>query len=150
LSAARHTRFELAGSPRLAAAVLCAHAAAAACVALVLPNAAGALLGAALSLLGAATAWSRGLLRGADAPRAIEIEGPAQATLETAHGARHTVELSARRYVGRHLVALGVRRPGRRTILITSDMLDAAAFRALRLWALWGRLPGVAGAQLPA
>jgi hypothetical protein len=29
-------------------------------------------------------------------------------------------------------------------------MLPAAEFRRLRIWALWGRLPGVAAAQLPA
>jgi hypothetical protein len=40
------------------------------------------------------------------------------------------------------MVALPVRRPVRRTILVTRDMLDAGSFRALRVWALWGKLPG--------
>ena len=39
------------------------------------------------------------------------------------------------------MVTLPVRRPMRRTILVTRDMLAAEEFRRLRLWALWGRLP---------
>ena len=35
-----------------------------------------------------------------------------------------------------------------RTVLITRDMLGAEEFRRLRLWALWGKLPGVAPEQL--
>jgi hypothetical protein len=38
----------------------------------------------------------------------------------------------------------------RRTILVTRDMLAGDAFRRLRIWALWGRLPAVAAKQLPA
>jgi hypothetical protein len=41
-----------------------------------------------------------------------------------------------------------VRRPARRTILVTRDMLEAEEFRRLRLFALWGRLPKVAAKQL--
>jgi len=39
------------------------------------------------------------------------------------------------------LVALPLRSPSRRTLLVTADMLDPAEFRRLRIWALWNRLP---------
>jgi len=58
-------------------------------------------------------------------------------------------ELGASRHVSRFMVALPVRRPMRRTVLVTSGMLPAEEFRRLRLWALWGKLP-VAAKQLPA
>jgi hypothetical protein len=58
------------------------------------------------------------------------------------------VELAERRHVSRFLVTLPVRRPARRTILVTRDMLEAEEFRRLRLFALWGRLPKVAAKQL--
>ena len=50
-------------------------------------------------------------------------------------------------HVSRFLVTLPV---GKRTLLITSDMLSPPEFRRLRLWALWGRLPrhSVAAEQL--
>jgi hypothetical protein len=48
------------------------------------------------------------------------------------------------------LVTLSLRRPARRTLLVTRDMLHADSFRRLRVWALWGRLPAVAAKQLPA
>jgi hypothetical protein len=48
------------------------------------------------------------------------------------------------------MATLPVRRPMRRTILVTGDMLRAEEFRRLRLWALWGRLPRVAPEQLRA
>jgi hypothetical protein len=58
------------------------------------------------------------------------------------------VELAERRHVSRFLVTLSLRRPARRTILVTRDMLEAEEFRRLRLFALWGRLPKVAAKQL--
>jgi hypothetical protein len=33
----------------------------------------------------------------------------------------------------------------RRTLLITRDMAGADAFRRLRIWALWGKLPAAGG-----
>ena len=98
--------------------------------------------------LGLFAAWSRGLLRSGSSVRALEIGGQTL-TLELGSGERLAAEASARRYVSRLLVTLPLRRP-RRTILVTADMLPAAEFRRLRIWALWGRLPGVAAAQLPA
>jgi hypothetical protein len=113
------------------------HAAAGACVLLVLPGAWGGLLAASLLALGLAAAWSRALLRSARSVRAIELKDAA-ATLELAGGARIPCEIAERRYVSRLLVSLVVRRPLRRTVLISGDMLAASAFRRLRLWALWG------------
>ena len=64
-------------------------------------------------------------------------------------GRRVAAELGERRHVSRFMVALPLRGALRRTVLVTADMLSAAEFRRLRLWALWGKLP-VAAAQLPA
>jgi len=149
LSGARTLRLELAPSPRLAAAIVALHAAAAACAALVLSGGAGALLAAAFLALGLAAAWSRALLGSRSSVRAIEL-GEAGATLELAGGERLPAQLGPRRYVSRYMVTLAVRRPLRRTLLVTADMLSDDSFRSLRIWALWGRLPGVAAKQLPA
>jgi hypothetical protein len=124
------------------------HAAAAACVLAVLPGIAAALLALALFLLGLAAAWSRALLRSRNSVRALEISGPGL-TLELGSGDRVAAQVAERRYVSRLAVTLPLQRP-RRTLLVTADMLPAADFRRLRIWALWGKLPGVAAAQLPA
>jgi hypothetical protein len=143
-------RLELSPSPRLALAIVCLHAAAAACVLLALPGVGGAVLAAALLALGVASAWSRALLRSRASVRAIELDGPAM-RIECRGGQRFLAELAERRYVGRLAVTLPVRQPARRTILVTPDMLRADSFRALRIWALWGKLPAaVAAKQLPA
>jgi hypothetical protein len=54
-------------------------------------------------------------------------------------------------HVSRLMVTLALQRK-RHHILVTADMLDRDSFRALRIWALWGKLPGagVAGKQLAA
>ena len=122
------------------------HGAAAACV-LAVMGVSGAILALALLSLGAAAAWSRALLRSSGSVRALEV-GPAL-TIQLACGERIAAEVAARRYVSRLAVTLPLRRP-RRTILVTADMMAAPDFRRLRIWALWGRLPGVAAAQLPA
>ena len=143
-------RLELTPSPRFAALIVALHAAAAASVAAVVPGLAGALLAAALLALGLAAAWGRALLRSALSVRAIELDGPAHALLELGSGERLDVELGERRYVGRFAVSLPVARPVRRTVLVYHDMLAPDSFRRLRIWAAWGRLPGVAEKQLGA
>jgi hypothetical protein len=80
---------------------------------------------------------------------ALSLVGP-KLEVELAGGESFEAEVAERRYVGRYLVILNLRRPVRRTILVARDMLDANSFRRLRIWALWGRLPPVAGKQLPA
>ena len=142
-------RLELAPSRRMAALIVVLHGAAAACAAAVLPGVAGAALGAALLALGLASAWSRALLRSRVSPRALELEGD-QATLELAGGERVSARVGARRFVSALAVALPLGRPAARTVLVSRDMLDAESFRRLRLWALWGKLPGVAAKQLAA
>ena len=124
------------------------HAAAGVCVVAVLPGAAGGLLAAALLALGAAAAWSRALLASAASVRGIELDGPGIA-VKLASGERVVAELAERRYVTRFVVALPVRRP-RGTILVTRGMLAPDSFRALRLWALWGKVPGGTTGELPA
>ena len=138
-------RLTLIPSPLFALTIVGLHVAAAACVLAVLSGIAGMLLALALFLLGLAAAWSTALLRSRSSVRALEIAGPAL-TLELAGGERIAAEVAERRYVSRLAVTLPLRQP-RRTLLVTAGMLPAAEFRRLRIWALWGRLPGVAAAQ---
>jgi hypothetical protein len=146
---ARRLRLELAPSAPLAAAVVIAHAAAALCAVAVLPWAAGLAAGAALALCGVAAAWRGALLRAGSSVRALELHGE-QLEVRLAGGAALAAELAERRYVGRYMVVLRLRRPVRRTLLVSRDMLDEESFRRLRIWALWGRLPAVATKQLAA
>jgi hypothetical protein len=140
-------RFELSASWILACALLGAHGAAAAAAIVAMPRVSGIALGAALLALGVASAWSRALHKAAKSIRAIEIEGE-NVFLELANGERLAATLAERRYVSRFFVTLQVRRPLRRTLLVTRDMLNDDLFRRLRIWALWSRMPGVAAAQL--
>lgn len=143
-------RLELVPSPRFAAAILGANAAGTACLMMVLPLAPGLVAGALLLALGVVTARDRAWLAGREAVRALEISGMEQITLETADGDRHQVPVGPRRIVNRLFVSIPVKLSMRRTILITADMLDQGDFRALRLWALWGRVPGIASPPRPA
>ena len=139
-------RLTLSPSPRFALVIVSLHAAGAACVLLVM-GMSGAVLALALFSLGAAAAWSRALLRSRSSVRALELAGAAL-TVELANGERIAAVIGERRYVSRIAVTLPLRRPWR-TILVSADMMPADDFRRLRIWALWGRLPGVAAAQLP-
>jgi hypothetical protein len=133
-------RFELSPSPRLAAAIVAAHLAAAIAVYSVLPGWAAAALAGALFLLGCAAAWSRALLRSPSSVRAIEL-GSELPQFELAGGESLAAAVGDRRYVTRYVVALPLRGPLGRTLLVTRDMLGSREFRRLRLWALWNRLP---------
>jgi len=130
----------------LAAAILLLHAIAAASILTILQGSAGIALAAAVLLLGIAAAWGRALHGSSASVRAIELSGN-EITLELQDGRRLRAELGASRHVSRIIVTLPVRRPVRRTVLVTRDMLRAEEFRRLRLWALWGKLP-VAAKQL--
>jgi hypothetical protein len=140
-------RLELKPSPTLAAAIVALHAAAALSVLSVLPGLPGFLVATALMALGAIAARSRALLRSKDAVRALEIGGTELAVHFAAGGVRDA-QVAERRFVNRFMVALPLRPPLRRTILVTRDMLGSDSFRALRVWALWRKLP-VARKQLP-
>ena len=143
-------RLDLSPSPPLALAIVALHGAAAACALAALPGVAGLLLAMALLALGAASAWSRALLRSRGSVRALVLDA-AGIKVELNGHPGFSAELGARRYVSRFMVTLPVRRPARRTILVTRGMLRGDSFRALRIWALWGKLPpGVAAKQLPA
>jgi hypothetical protein len=125
------------------------HAAAATCIALVLPEGGGMVLAVLFLLLGLAAAWARGLLASTKSPRALEL-AESELTVELKDGSRFAAVLAERRHVSRFVVTLPLVRPVRRTLLVTRDMLGAEEFRRLRLWALWGRLPKVAFKQLSA
>ena len=79
--------------------------------------------------------------------RALELQGE-HVACELADGERVSARAARRRYVGRWLVTVALGAPLRRTLLVTADMAEPRAFRRLRVWALWGRLPGVADVQL--
>ncbi len=106
--------------------------------------------------LGGVSAWDRALLRGARSPRAIEIPASGAAVVAVVAvvvlASGETMAVRAVRGIGvtRHWVALGPRSLAGRGVLVTAGMLGPAAFRILRLWALWGRTPGVAPGQPPA
>ena len=142
-------RLELSPSPRLAALIVVLHLAAGAAAFAVVGGAAGTALWTGFAALGAAAARSRALHRAAGSVRVIELAGEG-AFLTLLNGTRLSGELGAPRHVSRFAVALPVRRPAGRTLFVTPDMLDAKSFRALRLWALWGKLPAAAEQQLPA
>jgi hypothetical protein len=142
------TRLVLSRSWILAAAIVLLHGAAAASSLTFLQGFAGAALAAGLLMLGLAAAWARALHGSAASVRVIELSEK-EMTLELKDGRRSSAELGPSRHVSRFMVTLPVRRPVRRTVLVTRDMLPAEEFRRLRLWALWGKLP-VAAKQLPA
>jgi len=101
------------------------------------------MLGTALIALGLAAAWSRALLRAKRSVRALEIGGD-ELVLELANGERSAAAAPRRCYVSRLAVILP------KALLVSADMLHPAEFRRLRVWALWRKLPAVAGKQLPA
>ncbi|HEX4928582.1 MAG TPA: hypothetical protein VFV74_11310, partial [Burkholderiales bacterium] len=142
-------RLELRPSPVLAGAIVAAHGAAGGAVFFLMEDVAGALLGVALLALGLAAARYRALLRGGEAVRALELAGD-EVRIELGSGCVAQARVGRRRYVSRLFVALVVRTPLPRTLLVSADMLDPCGFRRLRIWALWGRLPGVAAGQLTA
>jgi len=143
------TRLELSPSWILAGAMVVLHAAAAASLLVAVPGAMGYLLAAACLALGLAAAWGRALLGSRASVRAL-ILSENEIALELKDGRRVPAELGARRHVSRFMVTLPLRRPVRRTVLVSRDMLAPDEFRRLRLWALWGKLPRVAHKQLPA
>jgi hypothetical protein len=140
-------RLELRASRMLAGALLLVHALAAACIALVLPGAWGAALAALVAALGVATAWDRALLRSTRSVRSVELYAGGLAVLGLADGSRLEGPVAARRNVSPWWVTLPLERRPRRTLLVARDMLSAGDFRRLRIWALWGRVPGVAAPQ---
>jgi len=143
-------RLELGASRGLARALVLAHVAAAVCMLAVLPGATGAGLATLLVALGCVTARDRALLRARRSLRALELQADGRAILELADGSLLPGSVAARRNVNQWWVTLALQGAPHRTVLVVRDMLPAAEFRRLRIWALWGRVPGVAAPQLPA
>jgi len=138
------TQFQLTSSRWIATLIVFAYGATAAALLALFNEAIGWTLAALTAALGIATAWDRALLRARRSVRGFEIQGPGRIVLELSDDGRLAVPVGSRRWVSAHLVALPIAAPRRRTLLIAGDMLDPDAFRRLRLWALWGQLPGVA------
>jgi hypothetical protein len=138
-------RLALSPSPAFAAIIVLLHVAAGASSFLVLGGVGGGMLAAALVALGLAAAWSKALLKAKRSVRALEIGGD-DLVLEQANGERIAAAAPQRCYVSRLAVIL----PLSKVVLVSADMLPPAEFRRLRVWALWRKLPAVAGKQLPA
>jgi hypothetical protein len=104
-------------------------------------------LAALILALGGVSAWDRALLRGASSPRVVEIPSSGAAVVVLADGKRQAMRAVGGIGVTRHWVALAPLTLSGRSVMVTEDMLGAASARILRLWALWGRTPGVASEQ---
>ncbi len=153
MNGALPVNFPLSPSPALAAAIVAAHAAAAACLWLLLPGLTGAALATLLIALGAAAAHDRALLAAQSSVVGIELTGRDAAVLRLRDGRRVPAAVGQGRFVNRFCVSLPVRAPRRGSLLVTPAMLEPESFRILRLWSLWGRVPGpsrVVSRQLPA
>lgn len=134
-------RLELRGSRTLAGATLAVHLAAAMGVLAAAPGLAGLALALLIATLGGASAWHRGLLRGRRSVRAVRLSPEGRAVLELADGRELGRRVARRRYVSPRWVALPYADVPGAGLLIVRGMLEPAAFRRLRLWALWGRTP---------
>jgi hypothetical protein len=140
-------RLELTPSKGYAALLVLAHALAAACLLAVLKAWPGAVAALLVAALGLAAAWDRALLGSAGSPRAIEIRATGEARCVLRNGNTGALQSLGGAGVNRYWVTLRMRSPMRRSLLVTAGMLGADSARLLRLWALWGRLPGVAPGQ---
>jgi hypothetical protein len=138
-------RLNLRASRALAVVLALVHGTGSICLLIVAPGVAGATLALLILALGAAAARDRALLRARGSVRALELAGDAVATLELADGRRVTAHVGRRRHVGPWWVSLPVEGTARRNLVVVRDMLPAEQFRALRLWALWGRVPDATG-----
>jgi len=138
-------RLELRESRALGALLLALHGAGAACVLLAWPGPAGAALAGVLVAIGAWASWGVALLRRRSSVRAIELGTEAAAVLELVDGRRVHARVGPRRNVNSWWVTLPLSGT-RRTLLVVRGMLSQDEFRRLRLWALWGRVPGASRA----
>jgi hypothetical protein len=130
----------LKGSPALAGLIALVHAGAASGFLLVVQGKAGMALALLFVALGIAVAWDRALLRGRRSVTGLELGREGALVLERADGRREAHRAAARRYVSRSCVAIPLADAPWRSLLLLPVMLEPAAFRQVRLWALWGRL----------
>jgi hypothetical protein len=148
LNSAQPVRLALSPSVGLAALVVGLHAAAAAAILTVLTGWLAFAAAVFFAVLGAAAAWDRALLASRRSPRAIEIQPSGEAFCLLADGRKAAIGQAGGNAVTRYWVSLRLSAPAGRSFLVAGSMLPAASFRLLRLWALWGKLPGVAPGQL--
>jgi hypothetical protein len=148
LSGAGALRLELRASRAMAAVILAAHLAGAVCLMIVFSGALAAGAALLIALLGAVTAWDRALHRARGSVRRLELRDGGAALLELADGRQLAGSVAVRRNVNRWWVTLPLQGKSKRIVVVTRDMVPAGDFRRLRMWALWGRLPSVAAAQL--
>jgi hypothetical protein len=127
--------------------IILVHGVAAACFLTVLTGWLAFVVAALVLALGAAAAWDRALLGAVRSPRAIEIRPSGEAFCLLADGKSLAVA-SPGSVVTRYWVSLRLCSPWRRSLIMAEGMMSREAFRLLRIWALWGRLPGVASRQL--
>jgi len=127
--------------------IILVHGVAAGCFLTVMTGWAAWLVAVLVLALGTAAAWDRALLRAARSVRAIEIRPSGEAFCLLADGEWLPIAAPGRA-VTRRWVSLRLRSPWRRSLIVTAGLLPREAFRLLRIWALWGRLPGVAPRQL--
>ena len=148
MNSARPIRLALSPSPGLAALIAFVHGIAAACFLTVLTGWLAVATATLVLALGAAAAWDRALLGARRSPRAIEVRPSGEAFCLLANGEFLPIAAHPGGTVTRYWVSLRLRSPWRRSLILVAGMLPGDAFRLLRLWALWGRLPGVAPRQL--
>ena len=120
------------------------HAAAAGCFLAILSGIPGVALAVLIFSLGTAATWDRALLRGGRSPRVIEISPSGTASAVLADGTAIAVRAVRGIGVTRFWVALRPASIAGRAVLVTAGMLGPTEMRILRLWALWGRIPGLA------
>ena len=131
----------LKGSPALAGLLALVHAGAASGFLWGVQGKAGMALALLFVALGAAVTWDRALLRGRRSVIGLELGREGVLVLERADGRRETHRAAARRFVSGACVAIPLAHAPWRSLLLMRDMLEPDAFRQVRLWALWGRLP---------
>ena len=148
MNSARPVRLALAPAPGFALLIVIAHGIAAACLLTVSTGWPAAGAAALVLALGVVAAWHRALLRGARSPRAIEIVPSGDACCLFADGSSCAIASRPGAGVSRHWVSLRLQSRWGRSLLVVAGMLPPDGLRLLRLWALWGRLPGVARRQL--
>lgn len=132
----------------LLSGIVAIHTAAALCVSLLIGAAYGAALGALVFALGITSARNRAILRGTHALRSLRILGRNDIELEYSHGRTVYGQVADRRHVCRFWVALSVQTGTSQAVVLAGDMLEPEHFRTLRLWALWGTTPGMAGVNV--
>jgi hypothetical protein len=140
-------RLELTASPGLAVLILAVHLGAAACFLTVLTGWHGAALSVLIAALGGVAAWNLALLRSPRSPIALVFSRDGAAKCLFANGESAPLQPLKGSAVTRYWVALGVGSPRRRSLFIATGMLAPQGLRLLRLWALWGKLPGVSSWQ---